>query len=111
MSSESDHKMAASSTGKLVLVIVAVVVTMICFVTGLFIGWFLLDAPSLGGDDDDMMTPNYTKTSSSRGPSVGASRGGGQRSLLTTWLREADPTISAKLIQEIQGKNIEQHIR
>ncbi|XP_076451144.1 glutamate carboxypeptidase 2-like isoform X4 [Babylonia areolata] len=93
----------ATVTGKLVAVVVAVVVTVLCFVTGLFIGWFFLDHPASStseGSDSNMTHYPPSSASSSSFGSLGQGH-----------VTEPDPTVSARLIQEVQASNIEQYLR
>lgn len=95
-----------ATTGKRVLVIVAIVVSVVCFVTGLLIGWFLLDGAVVSPEE----TSNSTATPSRR-LSTGAALGTDHSTLLESYLAHADPTVSARLIREIQASNIERHLR
>ncbi|KAK7098631.1 N-acetylated-alpha-linked acidic dipeptidase 2-like [Littorina saxatilis] len=80
-----------TTTGKKVLVIVAIVVAVVCFVTGLLIGWFLLDDLMAASET----TSNSTVTSAQR----------------TSPEAAEDLMVSAKLMEEIQASHIEQHLR
>lgn len=79
-----------STTGKRVLVAVAMVVAGVCFVAGLLIGWFLLDEAVAW---------------SRHGPALGKLNHSGPTG------HEDRPAVSARLIQEIQASNIERHLR
>jgi hypothetical protein len=92
----------ASATKKMVLVLVGMILALVCFVSGLLIGWFLLDS--------SMTSHNDTMTSDG-----GDVRPGGKSKQIVgldeRYTQEADNSITAKLLEQIQASNIERYLR
>lgn len=95
--------------GRPVWVTLGVVVAVLCFGAGLLIGMFLLgrELPGMGSKSSASCGPS-TPTASHGSP---PSRESQTLQLVEKLLRDADPSISDRLINSISTDNIEQHLR
>lgn len=98
------------STQKVALVLTGMVTAVVCFVTGLLIGWFLTEIPLPAGSRTTSRSNDTTSSLHSSGATYDdvATR---KACAGECHLQEDDPSITARLLQQLQASSIERHIR